>query len=180
MSNWCVEHGRLRTPREDRGALIEPPFDRVTELVGENLRLRTQLDYDLQGRSLAAIAQLARAELLAAARRWTAAYRNIPSESPDPQGLIYLAGHQPQMFHPGVWFKNFALGELARRHGATAINLVIDNDILSEAMLRVPAGSISDPHVEHIAFDRPDPKIPYEERRIEDRELFGTFERRVV
>jgi hypothetical protein len=152
----------------------------VTDLVDENLRLRSQLDHDLQGRSLAAISQLARSELLAAARQCTAAYRNIPSEPPDPQALIYLAGHQPQMFHPGVWFKNFVLGELARRHGATAVNLVIDNDILSEATLRVPGGSVSEPHVEQIAFDRPDPKIPFEERRIEDRELFGTFDRRVI
>ena len=54
----------------------------------------------------------------AAARRWTAAYRNVPRRSrPIRSGLIYLAGHQPQMFHPGVWFKNFALGELA---GGTA------------------------------------------------------------
>ena len=60
--------------------------------------------------------------------------------------LIYLAGHQPQMFHPGVWFKNFALGELARRHGATAVNLIVDNDMLSDASLRVPGGSVSEPH----------------------------------
>ena len=179
MSNWGVEHGRLRAPREDRTALIEPPFDRVADMVEENLRLGNGRDYDLQGRSLGAISQLARAELLTTARQWTAAYRDIPSVPPDPQGRIYLAGHQPQMFHPGVWFKNFALGELARRHGATAINLVIDNDILAEATLRVPGQSVADPRVEHIAFDRPDPKIPYEERRIEDRELFGTFDRRV-
>ena len=106
-------HYALQAPREDRAALIEPPFDQVADLVDENLRLRDQLHYDLQGRSLAEISQLARAELLAAARRWTAAYRNVPAEPPDPRGLIYLAGHQPQMFHPGVWFKNFALGELA-------------------------------------------------------------------
>ena len=134
----------------------------------------------MQGCSLAAISQRARAELLAAARRWTAGYRNLPSEPPDSRGLIYLAGHQPQMFHPGVWFKNFALGELARRHRATAINLVIDNDVLSEATLRVPGQSVSDPRAEQIAFDRPDPKIPYEERRIEERPLFDTFDRRVV
>jgi hypothetical protein len=31
-----------------------------------------------------------------------------------------------------------------------------------------------------IAFDRSDPKIPYEERTIQDRELFGGFQRRAV
>ena len=39
-----------------------------------------------------------------------------------------LAGHQPELFHPGVWVKNFALNGLARRHGLTPINLVVDND----------------------------------------------------
>ena len=180
MNPRQVEHGRLQTPREDRAAIVEPPSDRVPEMVDENLRLRDQLRYDLQGRPLADISQLARAELLSAARRWTALYRNVPPEPPDPRGLIYLAGHQPQMFHPGVWFKNFALGELARRHGAAAVNLIVDNDVLSDASLRVPGGSVSEPHAVQIPFDRPDPKIPYEERRIEDRELFAGFGDRVV
>jgi hypothetical protein len=180
MSNWQVEHGRLRAPREDRAAFVEPPFDRVPELVDENRRIQDQLRYDLHGRSLADISQLARAELLAAARRWTSAYRNVPPEPPDPRGLIYLAGHQPQMFHPGVWSKNFALGQLARRHGAAAVNLIVDNDVLSAASLRVPGGSVGEPHAVQIPFDRPDPKIPYEERRIEDRELFGRFAGRVA
>ena len=175
-----VEHRRLQTPREDRAAIVEPPFDRVPDLVDENLRIRDQLHYDLQGRPLADISQLARAELLSAARRWTALYRNVPADPPDPRGLIYLAGHQPQMFHPGVWFKNFALGELARRHGAAAVNLIVDNDVLSDASLRVPGGSVSEPHAVQIPFDRPDPKIPYEERHIEDRELFAGFGDRVV
>ena len=41
-----VEHRRLRAPREDGVSLIEPPLDQVSELVGENVRLRDQLDYD--------------------------------------------------------------------------------------------------------------------------------------
>jgi len=180
MSISPLEHDQLRAPREDRTALVQPPFDQVADLVGENLRLRDQLHYDLQGRPLEEISHLARSELLAAARRWTGAYRNVPSELPDPRGLMFLAGHQPQMFHPGVWFKNIALGELARQHGAAAVNLIVDNDILSDATLRVPGHSVSDPHVEQIPFDRPDPKIPFEERRIGDRELFSSFDRRVV
>ena len=136
--------------------------------------------YDLQGRSLADISALAREELCEAARRWTAAYRSVHAPPPDPQEPIFLAGHQPQMFHPGVWFKNFVLGRLAERHGATAINLIVDGDTLSDASLRVPGGSVADPHAAQIPFDRSEPKIPYEERRIEDRELFASFGRRVV
>ncbi len=175
-----IEHSRLQAPQADRAALVEPPFDQVRNLVGMNVDNRNQHRYDFHGRWLVEIAQQARAELLAAARRWTSAYRSVPADPPDPNGLIYLAGHQPQMFHPGVWFKNFALGKLARQHGATAINLIIDNDTLSDASLRVPGGSVADPLAVQIEFDRPEPRIPYEERTIQDRELFAGFERRVI
>lgn len=180
MTSPRTEIDRLRTPREDRSAMVEPPLDAMTELVDENLRIRDQLDYDLQGRSLAEISHLARRELLIAARRWTAAYRDVPATEPDPNEPIYLAGHQPQMFHPGVWFKNFALDSVARRHGATAVNLIVDNDVLSAASIRVPGGSVCEPNGEQIAFDQSDPKVPYEERRIEDRELLATFGRRAA
>lgn len=158
----------------------QPPLDQVNDLVAENLRIRDQLCYDLQGRPLAEISHLARKELLESARRWTAAYRNVPPVPHDPQGLIYLAGHQPQMFHPGVWHKDFALGELARQHDAAAVNLIVDNDVFTDASLRVPTGSVAEPHAVQVPFDRPDPIVPCEERRIEDRELFAAFDRRVI
>ena len=84
----------------------------------KNVQLRSAADYSLQGRSLAELSRQARAELLDAAQTWTAAYREANLSSRDPQGLIFLAGHQPELFHPGVWFKNFALGAVARQHGA--------------------------------------------------------------
>jgi hypothetical protein len=193
-----IDYGRLQAPREDRTALIEPPLEEVGELVAENLHERHRLrDYDLHGRWLSDVSLQARAELLAAARRWTAAYRdvngNVEGDSPifadakigtvpaaDANGLMYLAGHQPQMFHPGVWFKNFVLGEVARCDGATAINLIIDGDTLADAAVRVPGGSVDRPHFVQTPFDSPDGGIPYEERRIEDRELFGSFGRRAI
>lgn len=176
MTDWRIQYERLHTPRENGKTMIEPAAERIADLVDDNARLRSQFQYDLQGRALSTISNMARAELLAAARRWTAAYRNVPSM---PEERVFLAGHQPEMFHPGVWFKNFVLGNLARRHGAAAVNLVVDNDAVSAASLQVPGGPIADPHSERVLFDRPDPKLSYEERRIEDRDLFASFGRRV-
>ena len=146
----------------------------MPELVAENLRLRSGLhDYDLQGRSLADISLLARTELLdgGTAMDGRVSQRTsspaLDSPPPIPSGLIYLAGHQPQMFHPGVWFKNFALGELAKRHGATAVNLIIDGDTLSDTSLRVPGGSVAEPHVAPDPFRPAGPRYPL--RRTKDR-----------
>ena len=67
---------------------------------------------------------------------------------------MILAGHQPQLFHPGVWFKNFVLSRLAESQAATAVNLVIDSDTIKTAAVRVPTGSASRRFVESIPLDR--------------------------
>ncbi|MGD0382310.1 MAG: hypothetical protein ABSA77_02235 [Thermoguttaceae bacterium] len=170
----------LHAPQENRAAVVHPAWDRVSDLIGENISLQSQADYDMQGRKLSAICRQARLELLDAARGWTAAYRNVGPTPDKPSGLIFLAGHQPQIFHPGVWLKNFALGRLADQHRATAVNLIVDSDAISLTSLRVPGGTAEKPTAAQVAFDRPDPAIPYEERRVEDRPLFDSFAERVL
>ncbi len=134
--------------------LVEPPLAEAGRTIAEHVQRRSRYSYDFQGRSLAQLTVSARAELVSLARRWTAAYRPELAEAGNPEGLIFLAGHQPELFHPGVWLKNFALGGLARRHHATAINLVIDSDTTKSLGLRVPGGSPDRPGVELICFDQ--------------------------
>jgi hypothetical protein len=175
-----LSYRRYRAPQENRRVLVEPPLAEAGPLAAENVRRRQQSSYDFQGRSLAELTVEARAELLTLARRWTAAYRPELAAGGRAEGLIFLAGHQPELFHPGVWLKNFALGALAERHQATAINLVIDSDTTKGLGLRVPGGSPSRPSVELIALDRPEPRLPYEERRVMDRRQFEDFGVRVA
>jgi hypothetical protein len=180
ISNKAQKHfQRLHAPRENRAMVVHPAWDRVSDLIQENLSLESLADYDFQGIKLSALCRQARRELLDAARRWTAAYRDVGPTPGDSQSLLFLAGHQPQIFHPGVWLKNFALGRLAEKHHATSINLIVDSDAISATSLRVPGGSAENPTAAQVAFDRPDPAIPYEERRIGDRALFDSFGQRV-
>ncbi len=174
------DNRRLRAPCEDGAALIEPPLSELAALVEENVRLSVNRSYDFQGRSLVELSAQARAELVGQARRFSAAYRDVDSAATDDAGLIFLAGHQPQLCHPGVWWKNFALDDLARRHGAVAVNLRIDCDTVKDTVIAVPGGSVGKPHVEPVAFDRAESKIPYEERPIVDRALFAGFGGRVA
>ena len=171
---------RLHAPRENRAVVVHPDWSRTSDLLRENISLQSQPNYDFQGRKLPELRQQARRELLDAAQLWTAAYRDIDPIQKNPSDLIFLAGHQPQMFHPGVWFKNFALGRLAQQYQATAINLIIDSDAVSATSLRVPGGTTANPTTLQFPFDQPDPAIPFEERRIEDRSLFNSFGQRVA
>jgi hypothetical protein len=175
-----LQYRRLRVPREDHSALVDPPWDAMAGLIDENLRLRESYEYDFQGRSLRALSIEARRELLAEARRWTAAYRDVDGASEDGQRPIFMAGHQPQLVHPGVWFKNFALDRLAWRHGAVAVNLIVDNDTIKGTSTRVPGGAPEAPEAADMAFDAAGEAVPYEERRIVDRACFETFGRRAA
>jgi len=49
--------------------------------------------------------------------------------------------------------------------GAVAVNLLVDNDILQSAAVRVPGGDDRQPRIEAVPFDEPAYAIPYEERR---------------
>lgn len=97
---------------------------------------------------------------------------------PQGDGPILLAGHQPQLFHPGVWFKNFVLGSLAAENDAVPINLVIDSDTIKVGHATGAGGGIDSPTLEPIAYDQPSAEIPFEERPIVDHETLTSFGRR--
>ena len=167
-ADWSPKVTRLNAPRESGAKLIEPPLLLVGDLAAANKQTITAADYDVQGRGLAALAVEAHEQLLSEALRYTRGYRdvNVPA-SPDS---IFLAGHQPEMFHPGVWFKNFVLARLACEHRSVAINLQIDSDAMKTASIRVPGGSIGEPRLDSVSFDRAAaPDTPFEQAEIVDR-----------
>jgi hypothetical protein len=168
----------IRAPREHGQALVEPAWELAAGLIEQNRHLATQAAYDVQGVPLQRLRTEARRHLLQEAQRHTRAYRDADSAAGD-DGPFILAGHQPQLFHPGVWFKNFALSALARKWGGQAINLLIDNDILRNPSIRVPAGSAAKPHVISVPMDRVVATIPFEQREVADEALFGSFADRV-
>jgi hypothetical protein len=169
---------RLRTPRENRGVVVDPPCHRMAGTIEENIESGQSWRYDFQGVSARQLIADARSELCAATVDWWKTY-GLETRSPlDPQGPILLAGHQPQMFHPGVWLKNFALGRLAEKHSAAAVNLIIDSDAAGTPAILVPGGTVSSPSRESLSFDAPEPAVAFEERRVTDRAIFESFGRR--
>lgn len=169
----------LAAPRRSGERLIHPPIAAAGEMARANRRIIDGADYDLQGRRLDRLAAEAREQLVAAAVRYTRSYRDVDVAAATGASL-FLAGHQPEIFHPGVWLKNFALDRLARLNGGVAVNLVIDSDTIKSSSLRVPGGSIAKPTAEAVLFDRPSAEIPFKARQIEDMPLFESFGRRVV
>src|SRR3954463_11268971 len=176
------EYRTLRAPSGDGQTLVDPSWQVLPDTVARNRERFSYVQYDVQGRSLAELSAAARRVLLNRAIGYTARYREVPDRWRNFGSLesvpFLLSGHQPELFHPGVWYKNFVLGSLARKLDGVGIHLLIDSDTCRSASIRVPNGSISEPHLEAVAYDEPMAEVPHEERRIRDAATFRTFAER--
>lgn len=175
------EPRKLRVPEDDGSLLIEPNLDRGVNLVESNPRLLLESgsELDLQGRSLDELRQVARSELIASAFRYTSEFRS-EIELPSENCPLVVTGHQPDLFHPGVWAKNFVAARLAKLSGGVAVNLVVDNDLCQSVRLRIPEQTESG----RVRFGRLDvearqPPQPWEERKLRDPVALAQLSNRV-
>ncbi|MFM9963126.1 MAG: hypothetical protein ACKV2Q_18115, partial [Planctomycetaceae bacterium] len=185
-STW--KRRRLRPPREEGEVRAIPPLAEMPALIARNREQIAKWDVLVLGRSLTDLRRLARKETLAAAGRFTnQPEAELISQSRDRQGALtekdlgplIVGGHQPDLFHPGVWAKNFVLDDLARTTGGVGLHLIVDNDAITSTSIAVPVGSREQPRIEHIPFDLNAGPVPWEEARLGDESLFRTFADRV-
>jgi hypothetical protein len=179
----ALEYRQLRAPRQHGGTLIDPAWNEIPALVERNAASLAGARLDLQGWDVAELREAARREVLAAAYAYTSSYVSV--RAPTNTQRLLVAGHQPELFHPGVWFKNFALDQLGQRLGGcagtvAALNLVIDNDLARATSIRAPARGTHGPYATRIPLDRQGGDIPYEQRAVLDQTLFQTFPARVA
>ena len=184
---WSRTH--VYAPRGDESFVTAPPLADAIELAHRNRERLAAGGADIQGRDLAMIRRWARSEVYRAAREYTAElaggstgrgreeHVDRSAEELDTTAF-FVSGHQPTLFHPGVWVKNFAVARLANVDRAVGLNLVVDTDTFSGTSLRIPTGPIDRPSVTSIAFDEPRPRQPWEEARVVNHELFSTFAER--
>ena len=174
---WKQQH--LSVSHDDKTLFAVPTLAESAELIGRNRQHLDQSELNIQGRSLAKLRQWTRETLIPVACEYTSSLAG-ESITADASRAVVVSGHQPEMFHPGVWAKNFALNRLASHRGGTALNLVVDNDICSSTEIRVPQGTRETPIMQPIAFDAPTVPHPWEEARIQNAEMFRSFGQRIT
>jgi len=172
---------KFRAPRGNNEVLAEPGLEALPGLVDANRETLNRSKLQVGGLALQELRALARREALDE----SAQYLRGQSPAITATGLstpLVLAGHQPELSHPGVWVKHFALHGLARRIGGTSLNLVVDNDTLKSTSIRVPTWDNAPSHVrsQAVAFDSFAGEVPYESRGVRDSMLFATFAERVA
>jgi len=178
-----------RPPPDSGGRLFDPPISpdptnpaiAIDHLVDNNKLLRTAFDTQVGDLKLWELVAATRREVLTVATEYTSSYRDVSRPTNTAEWIaapIIMGGHQPDLFHPGVWLKNFAIDAYARRLGGTAINLIVDTDYCRSTSVGVPVGTPDSARLEHVPFDRAGPPVAWEERGAEDLDCFRTFGRR--
>lgn len=171
------ERRPLRAPREDGAVLAIPALADMPSAIAKNREQIATWDVQVLGKPLADLRSLAREEVLLAAERFSrdpSLARRAGGDFP-----LIVSGHQPELFHPGVWAKNFVLDRLAKATGGIGLHLIVDNDAVSSTRIAVPVGSREAPRMESIPFDADAGAVPWEEATLCDQNLFRTFANRV-
>lgn len=180
-----TEYARYRAPSESGQKLIAPPWGELCRTVAGNVAWRRETPLAVLGRPLADFAVDARREILERAAVYTSSYAKTPpikggAHRGDCGSPLIVTGHQPELVHPGVWVKNFAVAALCASKGAVSLNLVIDGDACRSTAIRVPTGTLEQPRWESIEFDGPAAEMPWEEREIFHPEQWRSFPERVA
>ena len=170
---------RIRVPREDSSILAIPPLADIPALVEVNDKRLSESKVEVSGRSLASLREDTRRQAVEAAAEFTSSLTGQPHDFARFDRII-ASGHQPELFHPGVWVKNFAVSRLAAATDSVGINLIVDSDTVSSRQIRISGGSLVKPAFESIAFDAPGEVRPWEEARIQDESLLASFAERVT
>lgn len=173
-----LAHG-LRAPAADGALLADPPIDRAPETLQANRARLESWDHDFQGRRASHLRPRVRAQVFEAAQAFLGAMGiEAPAVVSDENSLdtpLVVTGHQPELFHPGVWVKNFAVAAIARESRGVGLNLIVDNDLPKASSVKVPVVSEAGARVAKVAFDEWPGEVPFEDLRVSDESLFASF-----
>ncbi|MFV0443101.1 MAG: hypothetical protein ACK5Q5_05990 [Planctomycetaceae bacterium] len=171
----------LKAPTADGGLLSRPAPSRVpASLTANGLVLEAAGKQSLQGRTLAQLRGWTRNVAWQQALDYTRDVLGIAIAERPSSGPWFVTGHQPALFHPGVWAKNFANCALANAREGVALNLIVDNDLLAAPGIVVPRGPRSSPRIESFRMLDPQPPRPWEEAIVDNARPFETFGERVA
>jgi hypothetical protein len=132
-----TDSSRHSPPTEDGAVVVLPDVGDLPGLVRANAERVAAWDFAVSGTPAAELARQVRAELLDLAAEYTA---SLGVEPPEPAGpLLVATGHQPELFHAGIWLKNHLAGRIARAVGGTCVNFIVDNDVVDVSRIKVLA-----------------------------------------
>jgi len=129
----------IRAPRGNNESVFAPDRREIPALIELN---RQRLSHAGVAGWIGEVRREARAEVLRAATGYLAGYAepyfaSFPTLSCNKPWIV--GGHQPEFFHPGVWFKNFLLDAVAQETGGLGLHAIVDHDTARATSIKVPS-----------------------------------------
>jgi len=155
----------IRVPRDNHTAVFYPDREDIPSLLAQNIELFRSNETPAWIRELR---RRVRATAFEASQAYLAEYPTPSSYTPSPftpasytpssytQGNPstqspsvgssrsdvevpwIVGGHQPELFHPGVWFKNFVIDAIAKESAGIGLHTIVDHDLARASSIRVP------------------------------------------
>jgi hypothetical protein len=123
-----MARAKATTPAGHGELLTAPDYERWADLARGNAQASAAWEFELCGRSVHELRAEARSDALGRAAAFSRRLGVPVREGHGNTQLIVVTGHQPQLYHPGIWIKDFLLQRLGDETGAAAIDLVVDSD----------------------------------------------------
>ncbi len=115
-----------------------PPVGEWAALARENAALVRAWEFPLAGMPVGEARREARRVLTAAAAEWTASAGIAAAPVRSEPELVIATGHQPELYHTGVWVKDFLLQRVAEEAGAVGVDVVVDTDTFRTVGVSAP------------------------------------------
>lgn len=173
----------LHAPLEDATGRLWPDRAVWPELTARNRERFAESNRQIGGCKLPMLREAARREVVRLAVEFAVAVggdtdgKRLPPRIDAPW---IVTGHQPEMFHPGVWFKDFVADAIARDVQGFAIHVITDQDLARQRSIRIPSRDGSTWRMVECPFDQPGPIVPHEEHSLADEACFATWGDRVA
>ncbi|HHT9145310.1 MAG TPA: hypothetical protein ACFYD4_06445, partial [Candidatus Wunengus sp. YC61] len=93
---------------------------------------------------------------------------------------IVQTGHEPILYHPGIWVKNYLTQYLVKKLGGIGVNMIVDNDACNMGFMYVPILSEKSASVGKVALVRNKDHVAYEEIVFDDFGIIHQFKEEVI
>lgn len=154
-----------------------PPAREFVPLAQRNAAGLADATLTLLGAPLGQVRRRARAEVAAAAGQYMRRLGLAPAP-PGPSDVLLVTGHQPLLFHPGIWFKHLLVNRLVG-DGVAAVSIPVDNDVAEGIGADVPHLDGMGLRLARETLVQADPEMPYEAMPAPSAEEWQGFLRRL-
>jgi hypothetical protein len=136
-----------------------PPPDEFQAVAKSNAAALAASSLQFGGLPLAELRRQTRRWVLTAAATFSQRL-GIWMGTPREDALLFVTGHQPLFFHPGIWIKHLLVSRMVGE-GIGGLSLPVDTDVFEELGVDVPAFTDA-LQITHETLVRADPDVPYE------------------